>query len=257
MIKMISLCLIAAGIALLITAAVIFIRKGLMAVWKDLRTSQQAQVDLAVDSVETDLYYNEILKKRQQEEKQKAEAEKQAFKKNVRKKAIDDSAILYEKEQQEKQHKGEAEPVAFRKSKRVPARETGTGIPEKPKTLEATAPLEEPSIPRQQDKPRQTAGPGGTAPLKTGASDTTPLEELIKADAAHPVLHPTEPLQENAQGGGAKELQPTAPLHQYEKTGILRGGTDELKDITIRESGVSGTEILYETLKKETDILES
>lgn len=221
MIKLISLCLIAAGTLLIAYAVVTFFRKGLLEVWKDLKTSQQAQMELSIETVATDLYYNEILEKKH-EEKPERPAE-QGFRKNIRKRATDDSAILFEKEQQ--------------------------------KLNESTAPLKEESgIP-----PAPRKSPTGTDILE--ALDAINFDDMPQTERG------TAPLKEETPGFKAAKRKPAG---QYMDTDILeqllggeaeaggeikQGDTDILGDVKVRESNVRGTDILYESIRHDTDVL--
>lgn len=120
MVKTICLVLIAAGAALIAIGIYIFVSKGLIHVYKDLKTTKKIQTDVSVENVATSLYYNEILKKQKKEARK--ETEEISFQRAVKRKAKDNSSVLYEKQREPQKTKTDTlSDLVFAASEKRPA----------------------------------------------------------------------------------------------------------------------------------------
>lgn len=104
MIKTICLCLIAGGLLLVIIGIIRFFTSGSMNIYKDLKTTQKVQLDMSVETVATNLYYNEILKKKQEKAEQQPVHKKVSFQQEDKKRVNIDTSALYERGRDQNKH---------------------------------------------------------------------------------------------------------------------------------------------------------
>ncbi len=104
MIKTICLCLIAGGLLLVIIGIIRFFTSGSMNIYKDLKTTQKVQLDMSVETVATNLYYNEILKKKQEKAEQQPVHKKVSFQQEEKKRVNIDTSALYERERDQRKN---------------------------------------------------------------------------------------------------------------------------------------------------------